>query len=630
MSRLPEALRPWAAQLSLFPEDLALSVGAHVARLSAAVGPLRARNEVVGGEPHGYDGLTRRGSPERLLISEWLMALEAPDEFVRRAAFGEQAYLQPAFRQPQGSRRTVALLDAGPDQFGSPRIAHLAVLVVLARRAEAAGAGFAWVVLQSSPQTVPFSSVDAGAVGRWLKAVNAAPVTEAQLAAWREALELGPAPDDVWLVGGSRLSRLQGAERLSRVVVDDVVVPGARQLSVEVRPVSRPSRQVVLELPPEPQCVRLLRDPFETATAAPVVDPAASPVRALCFSADGQRLLLAHADGSVAAQALPQSPRATTPKPRRFFPVRDEELAAVGWRRDGGLIAVTLRERTLRVYGSLKGYRGGRAVVFPIPEGVEAPRLRRHAEQSPLLAMSQKHNGREIVLLLDAEGRLYRLDGSERKELAVLPVAQGVTALAERKGAFYYVSRQPVPALYGDEDEAEDESAPQVGEALRLGCWSSPQVSWLRPMEAFFGDGAAFFGHERHSTEVGPIAARLRPGEWRVWQSIQPSEQGVRSQMTGLFLHVEGQVVGLAPGSLGASNRPKLVVLGKDGRTFSLVSDARTPQAEPLATAPARVVAACVSHAQPMLAWLTESGEVGVWSFQFRAVVFRSLPGGTS
>jgi hypothetical protein len=625
MSALPEALRPWAAQLSVFPEDLALSVGAHVARLAAAIGSMRARNEVVGGEPHGYDGLTRRGSPERLLISEWLMALEVPDEFVRRAAFGEQAYLQPAFRQPQGGRRTVALLDAGPDQFGSPRIAHLAVLVVLARRAEAAGAGFAWVVLQSSPQTVPFSSVDAGAVGRWLKAVNAAPVTDAQLAAWRESLEWGSSPDDVWLVGGPRLSRLQGSERLSRVVVDEVVVPGTRQLSVEVRPASRPSRQVVLELPPEPQCVRLVRDPFEAATAAPVVDASASPVRALRFSADGQRLLLAHEDGSVAAQALPQSPRATTPKPRRFFPVRDEALAAVGWRRDGGLIAVTLRERTLRVYGSLKGYRGGRAVVFPIPEGVEAPRLRRRAEQSPLLAMSQKHNGREIVLLLDAEGRLYRLDGSEPKERAVLPVAQGVTALAERKGALYYVCHHaPAPVLY----VADAPRVPEVGDALRLGCWS-PQASWLRPMEAFFGDGAAFFGHKREPSLMGPIAARIRPGEWRVWESIRVSEQNIHSEMTGLFLEVGGQVVGLAPGLLGASSKPRLVVLGEDGRTFSLVSDARTSQTVQLVSAPARVVSACVSHSQPMLAWLTETGEVGVWSFQFRAVVFRALPGGT-
>ena len=123
MSALPPALRPWASQLSLFPLDLALHLGPYVARLSAALGSLRPRGETDGGEPQGYDGITRRGTFDRLLVSEWLWALEAPDELVRRAAFGELSFLKPAFHQPRGARRTVALLDAGPDQLGAPRIA---------------------------------------------------------------------------------------------------------------------------------------------------------------------------------------------------------------------------------------------------------------------------------------------------------------------------------------------------------------------------------------------------------------------------------------------------------------------------------------------------------------------------
>ncbi|PTL83241.1 hypothetical protein [Vitiosangium sp. GDMCC 1.1324] len=613
MSALPEALRPWAAHLSLFPEDLALSVGAHVARLAAALGPLRARNEMEGGELQGYDGLTRRGSPERLLMSEWLMALEAPDEFVRRAAFGEQAYLRPAYRQPQGGRRTVALLDAGPDQFGSPRIAHLALLVVLARRAEAAGAGFSWAVLQSSPQTVPFSSVDAAAIGRWLKAVSAEPPTQAQLSGWFEALELGHAPDDVWLVGGARLSRLPGTERLSRVAVDEVVAPGARRLSVEVRPASRPSRQVVLELPPAPQCVRLLRDPFGTAVAAPVLDSSASAVRALGFSADGLRLLLAHNDGSVAAQALPQSPRATTPRPKRFHLVRDEALLAVGWRRSGGLIAVTLCGRTLRVYGSLKGYHKGRFVPFPLPEGIAPPRMQWSPEERPLQAMTQSHMGREIVVLLDAAGVLYRLDGRESADRSVLPIAQGVTALAERNGSLFYVARHPPDSA--DED------------GLQLGFWT-PAKSWQRPMQ-MGGDGAAYFGHKKDMAdgEAGPLMVRHQSVHWRVLYDLRYLDQEHRSpRSTDLSPPPRTWVVGLAPWLPGMVSWPGLVVLGQDQRGFSLL--AQKGIAERLVDAPARVVTATLSHSQPLLAWLTETGEVGVWSFQHRALVFRSVPGG--
>ncbi|MFP2913460.1 hypothetical protein ACLESD_52400, partial [Pyxidicoccus sp. 3LFB2] len=191
MSTLPPALRPWASQLSVFQEDLALHLGPYVARLSAALGAMRPRGEAEGGEPQGYDGLSRRGTYDRLLVSEWLWALESPDELVRRAAFGELSFLKPAFRQPQGARRTVALLDAGPDQLGAPRIAHLALLIVLSRRAEAAGAAFSWGVLQANPARGVFSLVTPATVGTWLAARDLTPPTSAQLAAWRDALSIG-------------------------------------------------------------------------------------------------------------------------------------------------------------------------------------------------------------------------------------------------------------------------------------------------------------------------------------------------------------------------------------------------------------------------------------------------------
>ncbi|WNG40875.1 hypothetical protein F0U61_49680 [Archangium violaceum] len=613
MSTLPEALRPWAAQLSLFPEDLALSVGAHVARLAAALGPLRARNEREGGEPQGYDGLTRRGSPERLLMSEWLMALEAPDEFVRRAAFGEQAYLRVAHRQPQGGRRTVALLDAGPEQFGPPRIAHLALLVVLARRAEAVGASFAWGVLQSEPRQKPFSSVDAASVGQWLRAVSAVPPTEARLAEWREALEVGHAPDDVWLVGGARLSRLPGSERLSRVLVDEVVAPGARRLSVEVRPASRPARQVVLELPPVPQCVRLLRDPFEAAVAAPVLDTGTRAMGAIRFSADGLRLMLVSSDGSVAAQALPHSPRATTPKPKQYPPVSGEPLVAVGWRRSGGLISVTLRERSLCVYGALKGFKG-RGVTFPLPDGMAPPRLQCHAGGFPLV-LTQPHQDREVVLLLDAAGVLYQLDGEAGRGRTVSILDEGVTALAERRGALFYV--------------ANHKPEPTTGHSLQLGFWS-PEKAWLRPLEVG-GDGAAWFGHvnEAIEGEAGPLLVRHRgSGRLLLMQKLRCLGEQDKSPWRTEFLTRLVNVVGPGPCLPGSMRSLGLVMLEEDARTFFLVAENGT--AERLVSAPARVVTASVSHAQPVLAWLTETGEVGVWNFQFRALVFRSTLGGRS
>lgn len=64
------------------------------------------------------------------------MATEVPDEFLRRAAAGEHGFLALASRRPPETRRCVALLGTGPDALGAPRLAHLALLVVLSARAQ--------------------------------------------------------------------------------------------------------------------------------------------------------------------------------------------------------------------------------------------------------------------------------------------------------------------------------------------------------------------------------------------------------------------------------------------------------------------------------------------------------------
>ena len=605
MTSLPESLRPWAAHLALFPEELSLALGGPVARLAAALGPLRIRGDAEGDEPQGYDGLTRRGAPERLLMSEWLLALEAPDEFVRRAAFGEQAHLRPAFRQPRGGRRCVALLDAGPEQVGAPRIAHLALLVVLARRAEAAGADFVWGVLQASPHKGPASRVDAATLGPWLKHPSAEPPSEERLTAWREALEGAHGSDEVWLVGGSRLARLPGAGGLSRVAVDEVLEPGARRLAVEVRPSSGSPRQVVLELPPAPQCVRLLRDPFASATSRP--SSHASPVRFLRFSMDGQRLLLTHADGGVSAQALAHSPRATVPRPKRFQPRDGEVVVAFGWRSTGGLLVLTQRKGLLRAHGGLRGHPSGRSwtldahtpFVLPLHDG------------PPLLALSRwDEERRETPLVLDAWHSLHALQVDLPLSSSNRPVLENVGALAEIRGRLFFVSG----AFPGD-------SLPDSFVTGCLGDWSrrltesgGAQASEGKPsIEAHFALCRPF----PRKKAGPPLALREPSGRWWLGRDSYETD-GTRLSVP------EGQrVVGLARWPVD-SEELGLVVLAEDQRTFLRLT-ARGP--ERLTMAPGRVRSCCFSHALPLLAWLTEDGLVGVWSLQHRALVFSSTPG---
>ncbi|HYH98916.1 hypothetical protein [Hyalangium sp.] len=594
MSNLPPPLRPWAMQLAIFPEDLALSLGPYVARLAAAIGALRPRGEADGGEPQGYDGLTRRGPYERLLLTEWLYALESPDEFIRRAAFGEHAFLKPAFKQPQGSRRTVALLDAGPDQLGTPRIAHLALLVVLQRRAEAAGTEFSWCVLQDSPDRVPFNSVTPASVQSWLSARSVTPATDQHVARWREALALGPAPEDAWLVGSSRLARLPEAARLSRVEVEELVAPSVRRLSVAVRRLARAPSSVELELPAADECVRMLRDPFTSRATTPVRLSSAARIQWFFFSADGSRLILIRADGSVAAQPIPHSPRATVPKPRRFQPPVGHRLVAAGWRRNGGLLALTRDDKVLWIHGGVKGAQGGsrpRGIPYLGYEGLlpDAP----PPNHSPGLATSIVESNRERVLVHDSEGRLFIVS------------QQGPALLSSRTSALAEVRRKPAFVMAPTEGSSMD--------GMWLGLLEDHHQRHL-PLGA--GEGEAYFGYSQSlgHAEGGLLALRHRPGAWQVLL-----EKG------SVQLHppVDSQVVGVGV-SYKDLQEPGLLLLGPDRRGFTLLG---AHAAHPVARASEGVVHAAASHGLPVIAWLTVKGELVVWSLHQEAALYRAAPG---
>jgi hypothetical protein len=131
---LPPALAPWAGQLAVLEPGVALALGPMIHRLDELVGRHSAA-DAHDGLPDGFDGLTTRGHPDRLLVSQWLLAQEVPDEFTRRAAAGELLYLAPARRHGDDTHQSALLLDCGPHLHGAPRLLQLALALVLHRRA---------------------------------------------------------------------------------------------------------------------------------------------------------------------------------------------------------------------------------------------------------------------------------------------------------------------------------------------------------------------------------------------------------------------------------------------------------------------------------------------------------------
>jgi len=150
--RLPSALESWHPWLRWFEPELAAALGDVLRRMHPLLGRYQGLRQKGVAELDGVEDLRRRGSYERLLSSEWLLATELPDEFLRRAAAGEHLFLSPRPRAQQADRLIVALFDSGPMQLGAPRLAQLALWILLARRALDAGGELRWGRVQQPGQ----------------------------------------------------------------------------------------------------------------------------------------------------------------------------------------------------------------------------------------------------------------------------------------------------------------------------------------------------------------------------------------------------------------------------------------------------------------------------------------------
>jgi hypothetical protein len=581
---LPPALAPWGPLLRIFPPDVALSLGPLLQRLAAAVGPLRSPLHSGDGEVDGFDGLARRGSYERLLVSEWLLAEEAPEEFLRRAATGEHTFLRLARPEPMGSRRSVVLFDAGPGQLGSPRIAQLAALIVLARRALAADALFGWGVLQR-PEVPLRTEVTAANVMHLILSRTPWEAGEAHLGAWSEILKGWKDLDDLWIVGSPGLG-LPAARRVSRLEIRDVLEPGVRRLTVTVRRGEGPRAEVALDLPPDPDCVRLLRDPFAAAVAPPSgISPAMRPDSNLVFSVKGNRLLMRARDGGLLVLPVPNSARAPRSRPEVRFPqVPANLIVAAGAERTrisavlcgtAGLVAAT---------GTGKG-DDTEGDLYLTGEGGPLFEVRSNAPLRPIF----RHHDR--LFTLDAAGSLFRLSG---------PRPYRTWLLQERVLAARQSGEDILVAALDSQGVLFFARIPMTGTGVRR----LPLIAHLQPTEAFFG-----FGNVQGDRTDSPGLVAVRNGnEWVIFHGPR----------THLRIFSGTRAAGVVR-ETGQGNAV-LLLIDEDGRSLSLVGKNFSKR---LLTASAAIDQVAVSSEAPVFAYTTVNGEVTVASASHGTVFAR-------
>ena len=312
--QLPLQLEPWRVWLTLFPPELAEAVGELLLRLHPLVGRLNHALRSAQDTPVGVGDIVQRGEYHRLLMTEWLIADAEPDEFIRRAANNELLFTGPEPGAHLRSQQTIVLFDVGPAQLGEPRLVHLALFILLARRAEEAGAQFLWGVLQLPGKL----NGETGATGlRGLLGLRTlSGPTDEDCAAWAVALaELDSAVTDGWLLSGpgTEAPRQMGA----RVAISpDLLTPQLRVVLTQ----RFSQREILLAVPDTANAVRLLREPFTPLAApAPMLSSLGRPSlkQPPCFVNMGRNLAVPQLEGGIFIFHVPPSPRAAPGKIRK-------------------------------------------------------------------------------------------------------------------------------------------------------------------------------------------------------------------------------------------------------------------------------------------------------------------------
>jgi hypothetical protein len=593
---LPRHLGPWSPHLALFPEDIALALGPLVIQLSQLIGSARI-DHGSDGTPDGYDGIDRRGSYDRLLASEWLIHDELPDEFLRRVVSGEHAFLRRLHRHEAAGRRTVALFDSGIDQLGSPRIAHLAALIVLAQRAERARASLAWGILQE-PCGALRSSVTMDTVSALLESHGADGEPDADVARWLASEGVAGA-SEVWLIGAEHLAGEPRRHPASVLAVSDVLEPDARQrikVTASGSPGLRP-RTVTLDVPGDRAAIQLLRDPFGRAVASRHRAPARLDVRSgMVFSIDGRKLYLRTADGGLLTVQIPNSPRAVVGPPVVFRPPAGNVIA----------VGSQANKRTVAVFEL-----AGIAVVHVLNRrGRNAGMIKSH------VGMAGTNDGRLRPLAILAGpyrpggpppdgGRLCFVNGSQQ----FVEIAGG--GLSLKAGSSSYASRATRDAFVHIEvyaGQSHQYPIVRVARASQNGELEHTKID-LPPLP---DDARYYFGAGDLANLIAYSPAKSR---CTIIHRTQTLTFDVPRSDT-----VVGMVEYRTTGQGQAVNQPFAVAIDENRTGIVLLHQ---NERRPLLTAAAPIASAAVSDVASVIAFITEAGELGVYSCYNEAMVLR-------
>lgn len=537
--QLPLPLAPWRAWLTLLDAELHAPLGRLLLQLQPLVGRLRAVAPSADELPVGVGDIVRRGPYERMLISEWAYADAAPDEFIRRAASNELLFSGPEPEVQRCSRLCVALFDAGPAQLGAPRLAHLALFILLARRAEEGGAEFRWGTLQKPDRL--HTDGGAAALTHLLAERSLKLADGADMDSWQDCLAaLDPAVRDCWLIGapGGLAPELANA----RVGIGQSLLEDGLQVTLSQRGVTR---SVQLELPPDQVGVHLLRHPLGRPMAknrTRIEGARPSLKQAPFFSKDGRWLVTAMADGGTTLFNVPQSLSVTPGKPRVHKALEGVSLLGATVVGKTSLVRVTSHGDTINFLGLPKERFNVQSIARPPMEQFRAPPGLGRLLPTFFLA----NRGR--LLMIDIERQLVCWDATKSKQASFSRVATGVIGAVQFGANVFYarVAQERIEIHFISGDSATPtlvNSVPVTGQRVLFG-----------------GRGWDLLDKRM----VGLLAVQTGLGAWWVRNGGISVTIGVPK---------EDIVVGVGLAPMARQSRPGLVVLRRDHKAVYLATD---------------------------------------------------------
>lgn len=574
MTALPPALEPWALWLNLFPPDLAPTVGALLLRLHPLVGKLSTATLERGAEPAGIGNIVRRGHYERLLMSEWVVADAEPDEFLRRAGNGELLFNGPEPAQHQRSLHSVALFDAGLAQLGEPRLAHLALFILLARRAQQAGAQFRWGIWQRPG--VMFDDSGQEALRKLIRSRTLQPAPVDAARQWEA--RLGTDLDDCWLIGVSG--------DVPRQARDQVAIRRAlcgNHLHVSVRQ-RRDQRTLQLELPDAPTAVRLLRKPFTPAAPPGAIhhrDNRPSRAQAPRFASGGKLVCVRQLDGGAIVYHVPQS---ASFKPGKYrilsVPAHGAILAAGVFKTT--LSCITSADGTLGFHNFPSPLFSGTPIVCerpPLDDFHAPPGMARWLEAFHVIS-SDPLKKREYVAVLDTKKRLLCWQAVAAPSQAARPTA-----------SFHHLLDNVI-------------GTHQVGGALFIACadgggvqlyrWNGQQASPEKMLRVEQSASQLLYGVIQGAVGgYGSNLLALKTGAAQWW---------VGSHEQGETIDIDDGATVLGVAISRQHPKPGLVVLHPGRRRIELRVG---PLRYELATSPEAIQQASMDAASARIAWIT-------------------------